>query len=953
MSAGKRSLLDWLMVKVLVFLVVFGFVCGVGHGETYKKTDYSYRAMDIAALRGGFEKPPIEAGPWVYWFCFDNAITADEMEREIKEMVAAGLSGAEFRFVEFDWWREKEDVNRELAMVADHKRLEYLSDEFVDVLEHACSVAERYGFKLSINMGMGWPPGGTWITNEYRTRKLKPKVTIVEGPKEVGKDVKVRVSMDSRVFAWQLVDKKEKTVQAESFINLTGHVRFAGKEGGLFWKAPKGKWLVVVFTMGYGSGLDKAYGWAADPGSKEAIEFHLDYLFGKLEPKLGKYFGTTLIEAASDSWEYDGAPYWTPGMDDAFLKLHGYELAPRMYALAGYGEDREKITADVKRTQEQLVRDNFYIHARKILNAHGIGHRPQAYGRGMSRNLFEAYSNCDVPELEQGVNHPEAIWAAHTLGKPIVSVEGMTFMSRHFNNVISVVSGGERKDYGIEEPRGGWQTNPALLRWFSNAHYARGINRVQMHSFSYSPDGIPLPGWRMYAEIHLNRNVSWWKYMNQYGMWARRTQWLLQSGWPVADCLVYPVKSSYGDSHSNTPSEHQPSSAMNSVDAASSYTFSRIWESDHNRYEVKNLCLLSDIRTLPEAWKIDQMLKKGASLTYCGVEPDEWSLFKERKGKVVKMLLESIKKARRQGRVIDGREDGWRQVVKNSSSVRWYPEDGVLTYFHRRVEGAEVYFVMNCGEPFDGELEFREKGLIPQMWDADTGKVSDCAQWRVVDVNTRVKLQIGRLESALIVFVKGREALHVTKCQGAEIIRDENGRLHALVLANDKCRVVLSDGSVRNLKAKRPKAIGLDDGWTLSASDSDGVGLKGKAVVKLDKLKSWREFGEFRKYSGTASYHIAFEVNSEMLRDDLLVELDLGKVYEVAEVWLNDKRIGVSWYPPYRIDISGHLKQGTNKLRIDVANVLKNHLTEGENTHPSGLLGPVRIQGVSKIPLDE
>ncbi len=236
------------MVKVLVVLLVSGFVCGLGRGETYKKTDYSYRAMDIGGLREGFERPPIEAGPWVYWFCFDNAITAQEMEREIKEMVAAGISGAEFRFIEFDWWRKKEDVDKELAMVGDHKRLEYLSDEFVDVIEHACSVAERYGFKLSINMGMGWPPGGTWITEEYRTRKLKANATIVEGPKEVGKDV--RVPKDSRVFAWRLVDEKDKTVQADSFVNLTDRVRFRGEYGVLSWKAPEGKWLVVVFTMG-------------------------------------------------------------------------------------------------------------------------------------------------------------------------------------------------------------------------------------------------------------------------------------------------------------------------------------------------------------------------------------------------------------------------------------------------------------------------------------------------------------------------------------------------------------------------------------------------------------------------------------------------------------------------------------------------------------------------------
>ena len=175
-------------------------------------------------------------------------VAQDEAVMQGREFGIEFMTGG-FRFVEFDWWREKEEVNKELAMT-DHKRLEYLSDEFVDVLAHACSVAERYGFKLSINMCMGWPPGGTWITEEYRTRKLKSNVTIVEGPSQVGIDVKVSVPMKSRVFAWRLVDEEKKLVQADSFLDLTDRVIFEGEEERFSWNAPQGKWLVVVFTMG-------------------------------------------------------------------------------------------------------------------------------------------------------------------------------------------------------------------------------------------------------------------------------------------------------------------------------------------------------------------------------------------------------------------------------------------------------------------------------------------------------------------------------------------------------------------------------------------------------------------------------------------------------------------------------------------------------------------------------
>ncbi|MHC4646568.1 MAG: glycosyl hydrolase [Planctomycetota bacterium] len=197
-------------VKALLFCVMFlpllATSYGMGAAEQFSKMDYSYRAVDIAGLRKGFEKPPMEAGPWVYWFCFDNAITKQEMEREIEEMVSVGIAGA---------------VDKELEL-AGHRRLEYLSDEFVDVLEHACSVAQRHGFKLSINMGMGWPPGGTWITDDYRTRKLASKVAIVEGPNQIGEEVKVSVPPDAKVLAWQLDEEKEKCVLAVSLILRAG-----------------------------------------------------------------------------------------------------------------------------------------------------------------------------------------------------------------------------------------------------------------------------------------------------------------------------------------------------------------------------------------------------------------------------------------------------------------------------------------------------------------------------------------------------------------------------------------------------------------------------------------------------------------------------------------------------------------------------------------------------------
>jgi len=115
MSYFKEAHFRALLFCFLLFSVICISYSSIA-GENHSKNDYSYRAVDIAELGKGFENPPIEAGPWVYWFCFDNVITAEEMKREIREMVSAGIAGAELRFVEFAWWRNKDVVDKELAM---------------------------------------------------------------------------------------------------------------------------------------------------------------------------------------------------------------------------------------------------------------------------------------------------------------------------------------------------------------------------------------------------------------------------------------------------------------------------------------------------------------------------------------------------------------------------------------------------------------------------------------------------------------------------------------------------------------------------------------------------------------------------------------------------------------------------------------------------------------------
>jgi hypothetical protein len=93
--------------------------------------------------------------------------------------------------------------------------------------------------------------------------------------------------------------------------------------------------------------------------------------------------------------------------------------------------------------------------------------------------------------------------------------------------------------------------------------------------------------------------------------------------------------------------------------------------------------------------------------------------------------------------------------------------------------------------------------------------------------------------------------------------------------------------------------------------------------------------------------------------------LNLGQVYELAEVTLNGKPIGTAWHTPFELEVTGALRPGANLMVIRIANLWINRLIGDKQPgatpiaftttasyqpdaplRPSGLLGPVTLRQV-------
>ncbi len=903
----------------------------------------AYRANDLTTLRQGFVQPPREVGPWVYWISWDNAITAQELLRELEVLVAAGFSGAEMRFVESPWLQDR--FKTELSLT-NHRPLEFLSPEFLDCLKSLCERARERGFKLGFNLGMGWPPGGTWITPEHQSKCLLFADARISGGQQVKLAVPQKASPAEMVFAWRVSGADRKQVQRDSFTDTTRHL--AGDRRSLNWDAPPGDWLVGFFRVGLGGKLDKASGFAADPGSASAMRFHLDHVFSRLDAALSNYYGNTITDIASDSWEYDNRPYWTPGIFDEFQRVNGYDLRKAMHGWLGYGPDLEQIQEDLARAENSLVCTNYFDLTTRYANQRGLQHRPQARGRGLHRDLFDAYARSDIPEVEQEVFPAEAVWVAHVLGKPIVSTEAYTFVS-HYNHLLG--------EFG--KSFGSWEANPDLLRRHANLHFANGINRIQMHGFSYSPPGLKLPGWRMYAETHLNDYVIWWPYMHHLNRWITRNQFLLRSGIPMADTLVYPVQPNPPEVGIGSLTNVQPVCAADGVDG-----LPRGWLKQmavalrSGYYGCSNLLLLQGLETPAETAQLAELLDAGVTVACLKSLPESWPGFRDGSAST---LREKFNQARESGRLLDWRGASWPEALNRLQSARWNPADARLRYQHRQLKDGEAYFLVNDGDAtFDGEVSFPQASLAPEVWDAEAGTVSPAPQYRREGERTWVKLAIKPYDSAIVVFSTKPEQLHAIEILGGKARVEADGQLTVVAERSGTIRLRLSEGPVQEQQVTVPQALPIHGPWVLHADKERCHGITASAEIRLEKLVNWRELPAVRDCFGIVRYSTEFELPAGLIEKRTGLTLALGEVCELAQVWVNGKVAGTSWSAPHRLDITTFVRPGKNSLRIEVPNhfagefqlsaqlarefgLAQEEKPAAQKSRPSGLLGPVSV----------
>jgi len=343
--------------------------------------------------------------------------------------------------------------------------------------------------------------------------------------------------------------------------------------------------------------------------------------------------------------------------------------------------------------------------------------------------------------------------------------------------------------------------------------------------------------------------------------------------------------------------------------------------------------------------------------------------------------------------------------VKKDFEFTSVQKNTALDYIHRTSDDMEIYFVVNrfgrkgindfeflyltaLPDRYEQlECKFRVSGMIPELWDPMTDQIKKILTYREENGQTIIPLNLEPEGSQFIVFRKGDKASHIINIEkdgkqffpnnqfkhfDKQCIEVVKSGAKVLTTINEPGTYLLtrSDGkTTKNFMNKPNNTFVLSGKWDLHFDTLWG----GPNHVTIDTLKSWTHFENpgIKYYSGSAVYSKTFTLNQADLKENKVM-LDLGNVLEMASIIVNSHKLSVKWSAPFEFDITKYVRQGDNKIEVEVVNLWPNRLIgDGKMANEkrftktninkyngpdaekylreSGLLGPVKLSFIHQV----
>ncbi|MBD5779455.1 hypothetical protein IEN85_08105 [Pelagicoccus sp. NFK12] len=353
----------------------FTFRSSISSGLKWLSLCAAGAALCGLSYAADWPEPTSTQKPWTRWWWHGSAVNKQEITRELEEFNRIGLGGVEITPIYGVQGLEALET-------------QFLSDEWLELIEHACLEAQRLGMQVDIVPGTGWRLGHEFVPESERAVELKLHKTVTDGH-----------------------------VHYEIEPELSGERVKRPAPGGS--------------------------GYTIDMLDRDAVANYLDRFhqtfFKKLSPNLVR-------AVFHDSWEYETD--WSHRFEKELIE-RGRMTSPQMYSIFDTErsdipqEDLERWRYDYRMTLEELLLENFSDTWGQKTHAYHLFTRNQAHGS--IANLLDVYAKTDIPETEifgdsqDFLMHKFSSSAAHVTGKKLVSAESYTWLSEHWTSDLAKI----------------------------------------------------------------------------------------------------------------------------------------------------------------------------------------------------------------------------------------------------------------------------------------------------------------------------------------------------------------------------------------------------------------------------------------------------------------------------------------------------------------------------------
>ena len=846
----------------------------------------SANAAGIDQLRREFEQPPEDARIMMRWWWFGPSVTKAELERELRMMKEGGIGGVEIQPV--------------YPLLPDDpvngiKNLPYLSDEFLDMLKFASQKAKELGMRFDLTLGSGWSFGGAKTPIAEAAGQLRVERVKLN-------DTTKRVPIPSMIPAEKLLGvflSTGRNTMAESDL-----VELTQNHDGNVWLPNDAVGGEVLFFISGKSGMQvkrPAF------GAEGYVLNHLD------KPSVDNYLRNT-GDRLFQAFDKSDVPYsvfcdslevynqdWTGDFLEEFQKRRGYDLRPYLPGLVmDIGPKTPEIRYDWGRTITELFNERFMIPMHNWSKQNGTRFRIQGYG--LPPAAISSNERADISDGEgaQWKVVRAARWASsanHIYGRNITSSETWTWLHSPV-----------------------FRATPLDMKAEADIHFLQGINQLIGHGWGYTPPQVEYPGWRFYAAGAYSEQNPWWIVMPDLAVYLQRMSWLMRQGTPQNDIALYlPNADAYS---------HFTAGKVHLIDAERELVGEKImpaiFEAGYNLdffddemlttntrdvLEKHPIVVLPGIERMPlESLKLlESYASRGGiviatrhlpaidpGLKVTDTERDEFAkTFQRLFGGTYKTV-----------RFIEKDEDigsglaGFLPDVEISGS----PKD--FGFVHRKTDDSDIYFVANTSNKKRVvEITFRTALPNAELWDAMNGRSTAVP----VKGGRRIALDFEPYQSHVVVFSKALPPQPLKPAQHSEA-----------------------------------STIDLGSDWRVSFISAD-LAAKAVPAANFAHLHSLTDDEATRFFSGVATYEKTFEVSDKYksgildLGEGMSLEVQTTRngmqtwfdppIREAAVIYVNGRKAGSLWCPPYKLDVTQLLKNGRNDIRILVANTALNYMS--------------------------